>query len=533
MTKRLAAACLFLCASHPAIAAADEKDDIAFIIEEGTQQSEAMVTASELMDGIGPRLTNSANMDRAQDWAIAKFADMGLTNIHREEFEFGYGWDLVDWSATMVSPRPLRMTALPRAWSPPTNGVITGEVVVAPMSKVEHFAEWRGKLAGKMVLISMPGETSESDGPVFKRYTGEDISKKDAFKEETYDPHAWEERLDSAEFKQKLGEFLKAEGAQAMVAMSYRDGMLVHGTGYDFRAGEILAVPAMELAQEDYRRLVRLAQTGKAPTISLSIDASFDTEDTKAANVIADIKGRDAKAGYVMAGAHFDSWFAGDGAADNGAGTIVVMEAARILAQLPKPKRTIRFALWSGEEQGLLGSRAYIEQHLATRPVDTSLAPMAQFRSWGSAWPVTKKPGYDDMKAYFNMDNGGGRFRGIHAESDFGVTPLLSKWLAPFASMDADRVVAGKTGGTDHVYLQRIGLPAYQFIQDPLDYFSRVHHSNLDTLDHLRAEDLRQASVVMAGMLWQAANSDEELPRAGIPTEPKITDPFKVADPNK
>jgi Zn-dependent M28 family amino/carboxypeptidase len=209
-----------------------------------------------------------------------------------------------------------------------------------------------------------------------------------------------------------------------------------------------------------------------------------------------------------------------------------VIEAARLLAKLGiRPKRTIRFALWGGEEQGLLGSRAYIEQHLATRPVDPALKGIASYIAWRNAFPITPKPEYGQLKAYFNMDNGSGRFRGIYIEGNIGAGKLLREWLAPFEMLGADKLVVSKTGGTDHVFMQAIGLPGYQFIQDPLDYESRVHHSSLDTVDHMRADDMRQAAVIMAGMLWQAANSDKELPRAVLPTQPVPTDPFKVRDP--
>jgi Zn-dependent M28 family amino/carboxypeptidase len=279
---------------------------------------------------------------------------------------------------------------------------------------------------------------------------------------------------------------------------------------------------------------VRLARTGAAPEIAITVAARFDESNLRAENVVAEIPGSDPKAGYVMAGAHFDSWIAGDGASDNGAGSVTVLEAARLIAKLGmKPKRTIRFVLWSGEEQGLLGSRAYIEQHLATRPVDPALKGIDSYAAGRNAFPITPKPEYSQLKAYFNMDNGSGRFRGIYSEGNLGAEKLLREWLSPFDMLGADRLVVSKTGGTDHVFMQAIGLPGYQFIQDPLDYDSRVHHSNLDTVDHMRADDMRQAAVIMAGMLWQAANSDKELPRAVLPTQPTPTDPFKVRDPSQ
>ncbi len=528
-----AASLLAVSASLPARAAPDgENAVIARIIDEGMNRSEAMPTASALMDRIGPRLTNSENIRKAQTWAMEQLRKQGLANVHAEQFDFGLGWNLDSYSVAMTSPRPLALTAIPVAWSPPTAGTLHASVVIAPMSREEHFAEWKGKLAGKIVLVSLPGETSESKDPPFERLSDAKIADLDNFTKPVFDPDAAALQVRNRAFQGKLAAFLKAEGALALVKMSYRDGKLVHGEGYDFQPGQTLAVPAVELAQEDYRRLVRLAKTGAAPEIDIAIAARYDSGDLRSANVIAEIPGSDPKAGYVMAGAHFDSWIAGDGANDNGAGSVTVIEAARLIAKLGiKPKRTIRFALWTGEEQGLLGSRAYIEQHLATRPVDPALKGYDSYVAWRNAFPITPKPEYGQLKAYFNMDNGSGRFRGLYTEGNLGADKLLGEWLAPFNMLGANKLVASKTGGTDHVFMQAIGLPGYQFIQDPLDYGSRVHHSSLDTIDHMRADDMRQAAVIMAGMLWQAANSEKELPRAVLPTQPAPTDPFKVRDP--
>ena len=500
----ISAGLLAIAAPLPALAAPDgDSVAIARIIDEGMNRSEAMTTASALMDRIGARLTNSENHRKAESWAMDLLRQRGLANIHAEPFDFGVGWNLDSYAVAMVSPRALPLTAIPVAWSPPTAGTLQAPVVIAPMSREEHFAEWKGKLAGKIVLVSLPGQTSESKDPVFQRYSDADIAELDTYTRPVFDPDAAALQVKNRRFQGKLAAFLRAEGAVALVKMSYRDGKLVHGEGYDFQPGQTLALPAIELAQEDYRRLVRLAKTGPAPEI-----------------------------GYVMAGAHFDSWIAGDGANDNGAGSITVLEAARLIAKLGvKPKRTIRFVLWSGEEQGLLGSRAYIDQHLASRPVDPSLKGIDSYIAWRNAFPITPKPEYGQLKAYFNMDNGSGRFRGIYSEGNLGAEKLLKEWLSPFDMLGADKLVVSKTGGTDHVFMQAIGLPGYQFIQDPLDYESRVHHSNLDTVDHMRADDMRQAAVIMAGMLWQAANSDKELPRAVLPTQPAPTDPFKVRDP--
>lgn len=529
------AALAALIAAVPAPVAADASDaDVAKVIDEGLSRSEVMVTASALMDGIGPRLTNSDNYRKAAEWALGKFGAMGLSNVHKESFEFGQSWNLVSHSARMISPRLINMTAIPVAWSPPTNGALRAPVIVAPMSKEAHFAQWKGKLAGKIVMVSLPGTSSEPTKPAFQRLDAKDIGELDKYDLPNFDPKATDRRVKRSTFPRDLTRFLKEEGALAMIKISYRDGMLVHGEGYGFRPGEGLALPAFEVAAEDYRRLARLAASGPAPEVELAMTARIDDKQTQADNLFAEIPGSDPKAGYVMAGAHFDSWIAGDGAADNGAGSVVVLEAARILSRLGvKPRRTIRFALWAGEEQGLLGSRAYIDQHLVSRPVDPKLTGSAAYSAWSQAWPITPKPGYGDLKAYFNLDNGSGKVRGIYAENNLAAAPMLKKWLAPFAAMGADRVVTSKTGGTDHVYMQAVGLTGYQFIQDPLDYDSRVHHTSIDTVDHLRGDDLRQAATIMAAMLLQAANSDKDLPRPPLPTKPAPTDPFKVADPDE
>jgi Zn-dependent M28 family amino/carboxypeptidase len=316
--------------------------------------------------------------------------------------------------------------------------------------------------------------------------------------------------------------------------MSRLHGSLVHGEGYEYKVGKTPKLPGVELSAEDYRRLARLAKVGE---VKVEIDSRvhFDDSDPKAYNVFGEIPGRDPKAGYVMAGAHLDSWVAADGASDNGAGSAVVMEAARILSSLGvQPKRTIRFALWSGEEQGLHGSAAYIEAHLAKwpKPTDPEVAALGPYFASDGATPEPL-PGFGELAAYFNLDNGSGKIRGIHPEGNFGAAPILREWLSPFASLGANSVVASPTGGTDHVLMSRLGLPAFQFVQDPLDYDSRVHHTNLDTFDHLRPDDLRQASVVLATLLLDAANADAPLPRRTLPTKPATTNPFRYPEPSK
>lgn len=514
-------------------AAANDKQ-IAAIIDEGMNRSEVMLTSHEMMDRIGQRLTNSPNMRRAEAWAIGKFTDYGLSNVRREAFDFGRGWEMIDIEVDMLAPRPLELTAISVAWTPGTNGAIEAPIVVAPMADEGDFDAYRGKLAGKIVLVSLPGTGDEPTKPAFSRYTDKDIGEFDEYQQPSFDPDAPNRRAKRTQWAQKLDSFLAEEGAIAWVSKSYRDGKLLHGSGYRHRVGDTPKVAGIEMAAEDYRRLARLAKTGDAPVLRINSQVRWDDSDTNAYNILADIPGSDPKAGYVMAGAHFDSWAAGDGAVDNGAGSAVVLEAARILKKLGvKPKRTIRFALWAGEEQGLLGSKGYIESHLAHRSIPEGLETFDAYLRWPNAYPIQKLSDYDALKVYFNMDNGSGKFRGIYAEGNFAAKSLLGKWLSPFSMMDAGRVVMNPTGGTDHQFMQAVGIPAFQFIQDPLDYSARLHHTNIDTLDHMRPEDLRQAAVVMAGMLLQAANSDEELPRPPLPTQPSATDPFKYDYPDE
>lgn len=532
MRKSIAAAVAAAALAVPAVLHSADLSMVNRIMDEGFNRSQVMLTAEYLSDQIGPRLTNSPNMRKAETWTQAKFTEWGLSNVHKEPFEFGRGWSIENSSVRMVTPRPITLTAIPIAWTPATNGTVSAPVIVAPMSKVADLDKWKGKLRGKIVLISKPGDGSEPDEPAFKRYTPEDLAKLDRFQQPNYDPAAADRRMKRLDFAKKLDAFLQSEGAVAYATESYRDGKLLHGEGYMFGVGDTPKTPGVQIAAEDYRRLARLAAIGVVPTLEINSDVRFDDSDVNAYNVLADIPGTDKDGSYVMAGAHLDSWVAGDGAADNGAGSAMIMEAARILSTLKvKPKRTIRFALWAGEEQGLLGSLSYVERHFATRgnPNDPKLTGLALYMGWSNRWPITTKPEWSKMAAYFNIDNGSGKLRGIYAENNPAVVPIFREWLAPFNSMGASSVVIRKTGGTDHVFMQAVGVPGFQFIQDPLDYDSRVHHSSIDTFDHLKVGDMRQASVILAAFLWNAANGDA-LPRPPLPTQPTKTDPFQYDD---
>jgi carboxypeptidase Q len=504
------------------------------ISDEGFNHSQVVDTAAYLADEIGGRMTNSPAMRKAEHWTQERFKSWGLKDVRTEPFDFGRGWWIESSHTRMVAPRPIELKAIPLAWTPATNGALVAPIIVAPMANESDFADWKGKLAGKIVLVTWPAPPKDDGEAPFQRLSDAEIAKLDRFEQPTFDPEQRKKRLERFRFRPNLDAFLAQEGAVALVQMSRSEGRLVHGEGYGYRVGKTPKLPGIELAAEDYRRLSRLAKRGE---VRLEIDSKvhFEDADHNAYNVFAEIPGEDPHAGYVMAGAHLDSWVAGDGAADNGAGSAVIMESARILAGVGvHPKRTIRFALWAGEEEGLLGSAAYVEKHLAHRPPptdpsETDLPPYF----FGDNYPVQTLPGFADLVGYFNIDNGSGKVRGIYTEGNFAVVPIFREWLSPFNSMGASAVVSEPTGGTDHVFLSRLGLPAFQFIQDPLDYESRVHHTDLDVFDHLRPLDLRQASVVLATVLMAAANSEKPLPRKVLPTQPSVTDPFAYPDPAK
>ncbi len=521
------------------LAQADDLDlsTINRIVYEGLYHSEIPQTAAYLTDRIGGRLTNSPQMREAERWTQEKFRGWGLSDVRAEGFEFGRGWSYDNVGVRMLTPRLKVLRAIPVAWTPGTPGVVRGQVIVAPLAKERDFERWRGQLRGKVVMVERPQPAPDTAEPVFKRFSNEELAQMDTYPQPHHSVADYARRVKRAALEGKRDAFLAAEGALVWVAPSDFEGGLLAGHGYGyamtgFRVGQTPKVPGIELAAEDYRQLARLAKAGDVPTLELTSEVHFHEDDTQAYNILADLPGRDPKAGYVLAGAHLDSWVASDGAADNAAGSVVVMEAARILAKLKvRPKRGIRFALWNAEEPGLLGSLAYVDRHLASRtPLgDAQIEGLNPYfsRSWFNRWPVTPKPGHAVLSAYFNVDSGSGKVRGLYAEGNLAAAPVLKRWLEPFASMGVDRVVAQGTGGSDHLGFGAVGVPAFELLQDPLDYHSRIHHSSIDSYDHLSITDLKQTAVVLASVLLSAANAEQPLPRMPVPTPPAATDPFE------
>ncbi|HEX9944788.1 MAG TPA: M20/M25/M40 family metallo-hydrolase [Thermoanaerobaculia bacterium] len=492
------------------------------IRDEGFRRSQVMDTLFHLTDVIGPRLTGSPQLKEANEWTRRRFASWGLANAHLEGYPFGRGWSFGACEVRMVSPRQFPLLALPKAWTPATGGPVRGEVMRADLASEKDFPQYQGKLAGKIVLLDGLQEFKEPEDPQFQRFSREELEKMADFEipaEET----DWRKRaVERWRLRRALNQFLEKEKALAAVEASARLNGVVRVTGGgSWEPGESVGVPTLVMAAEHYNEIVRLLDSGRKVELEIDVAARFHDDDLQAYNTVAEIPGTDRKGELVMAGAHLDSWHAGTGATDNAAGSAVVMEAARILKALGvRPRRTIRFVLWSGEEQGYFGSLAYVKQHFATRPEnrDPEQQELPE-RYREETWPLTLKPEHARLAAYFNLDNGSGRIRGIYAEENAAVKPVFEAWLAPFADLGTGTVTLRTTGSTDHVQFDRVGLPGFQFIQDEMDYSTRTHHTNLDTYDHLQREDMMQASVIMAAFLYDAAMRPEPLPRKPLPQE--------------
>ncbi|NVJ98403.1 MAG: M20/M25/M40 family metallo-hydrolase [Alphaproteobacteria bacterium] len=512
---------------------ADDKPDldiISKIRDEGFNHSQVMDTLRHLTDNIGPRLTGTPQMKASNLWTRDQLTKWGLENGRLEGFEFGPGWTWESVDVRMVTPRTDQLYALPISWYPGTEGEITGEVIFAAMSSKEDFEDYRGKLKGKIVLVDAVRpyrDPTELDAEARRQLNEPIVRLTDAElrDEVTYDvpeaPGAGDDFwIEYKSWGYYLSAFLQEEGALAIVRRSPRRNMLVDATGYQYLEGQQPTIPAVRMATEHYDRMVRLLDGEEPVTLSLDVSAKFHTDDMRSYSTLADIPGKGRNPEVVMLGGHLDSWFMGDGAVDNGAGVAVAMEAVRILKAIGvKPKRTIRVGLWGGEEQGYHGSYQYVLDHLATRPARTeeSFQYMEPYTKEYGMFPVVKKPGFEKFSVYFNLDNGSGKIRGVYAEGNAAAAAIFEEWLKPFHDLGAKTVTMNDTGGTDHEVFDDIGLPGFQFIQDPLDYGSRLHHTTLDTYDHAFEKDLKQAAVIMASFVYNAAMREDRFPREPEP----------------
>jgi len=487
------------------------------IRQEGFRNSKVMDLASGLMDYVGPRLTGSPNMKRANEWTRDKLTELGLSNAHLEQWgPFGRGWSFQSCTVRMVSPDVAQLTALPRAWTPGTNGPVRGTSVKIKVEKVEDFEKYKGKLGGKIVLEGDVRELKPHQKLDFERFDEKSLDELSAYAFPGRPRFTREEILKRRDFRRALAKFFAEEKPLAVLVPGNTDfgTFTVQGLG-TAKPNEQFPVPSVVVPAEQYNRLARLVDQKKDVEIEVDVKASYHDDDPNAYNTVAEIPGTDKKGEVVMIGAHLDSWHGGTGATDNGAGSVAAMEAVRILKAIGiAPKRTIRIALWSGEEQGLLGSRAYVAQHFATRPEpadpDEKDLPSSMRKVKG---PLTIKPEHAKLAAYFNMDNGSGKIRGVYMQENAAVRPIFEAWIEPLKDLGMMTLTMRNTGGTDHLSFDDVGLPGFQFIQDELEYETRTHHTNYDVYERLQRDDLAQAAVVMATFVWEAANRPEMLPR--------------------
>ena len=490
---------------------------------EGFRNSKVMELASGLMDSIGERLTGSPNMKRANEWTRDQLTAMGLSNAHLESWgPFGRGWANQYVNVRMTSPDLVPLLAYAKAWTPGTNGVVTGKCIRVTIDDKKDFDKYRGKLAGMIVMLGTDADVKPITEAPYKRLTDDELAK---ISEYEIPPDRMPSRM--AEFRRRqqfvkdMNQFFAEEKVLAVIDHSRGTaggGTVFVQSGGSYKVGETTTIPQLTMASEHWSRIARLLQQKKDVTLEVNVDNKFYDDDPMQYDTIAEIPGTDKKDEVVMLGAHLDSWHAGTGATDNGAGSIVMMEAVRILKALDiKPRRTIRIGLWSGEEEGLLGSQGYVEQHFGSRPPmdDPNMKGMPTLLR-REAGPVTVKPEQAKVSAYFNVDNGTGKIRGIYLQENEAVAPIFDAWMKPFKDLGMTTISMSNTGGTDHHSFDAVGIPGFQFIQDPIEYETRTHHSNMDVYDRLQPDDLKQISVIVASFVYDAAMRDQMLPRKPI-----------------
>ncbi len=496
--------------------------------------SQVMEIMSHLTDDIGPRLTGSPNMKKANEWTRDQFTQWGLVNAHLEPWgTFGRGWAYQLCEVRMVAPDYMQFMAFPEAWTPGTNGSLRADVVRMIATTTADLDKYKGKLAGKIVLFGETRIPDPSEKPLFRRNDADDLARVALFERPSFpgppaqrpggpgNPRA--ELRERQRFAQELPKFFADEKVAAVLDITRvpgEDGTMFVQSGGSYEKGKTMAVPRITIAVEDFGRVARLLDKKVPVEVEMNVEATFYDDDDKAYNTLAEIPGADPnlKDQVVMLGGHLDSWHAGEGATDNGAGSVVAMESVRLLKKLGvQPRRTIRVALWSGEEEGLFGSRGYVKEHFGSRPESTrpeDQAVPAFMRP--PAGPLELKPEQKQISVYFNLDNGAGKIRGIYLQENALVRPIFEKWMEPFRDLGMTTLTMRNTGSTDHVSLDAVGIPAFEFLQDPLDYGTLTHHSNLDVYEHIRPDDLEQASVIEAGFVYNAAMCDEMIPRKPI-----------------
>ncbi|MGB2633532.1 MAG: M20/M25/M40 family metallo-hydrolase [Candidatus Acidiferrum sp.] len=523
----------------------------ASIRTEALSHSHIMEYASALTDDIGPRLTGSPNLKKANEWTRDQLTAMGCANAHLEDWgEFGMGWVQLNTWVRMTSPDHAVFIAQAAPWSPATKGPVSGSAIWVDVKDEKDFDKYKGKLAGKIVLLGDMRDVKPVDKPLFTRYDDDGLKKIEEYPVHVgpgFDRTAYIHR---AEFREKVGKFLASEQTAAVLLPS-RDGQNNGGSGgtiFDdngsafgiqvYHRDQANPLPLAVTAIENYGRVYRLLKANVPVTLEVNIESQFTGDHEHGFDTIAEIPGTDPalKDEVVMLGGHLDSWISATGATDNGAGTVVAMEVMRILTTLHiKPRRTIRVALWTGEEQGLFGSQGYVKQHFGDIPRSTD-PDQLKVGEWMRkiTGPIQVKPEQEKISGYFNVDNGSGKIRGIYLQQNAAVGPIFQQWMEPLKDVGVTAITLRNTGGTDHLSFDAVGIPGFQFIQDPLDYGERTHHSNMDTYERLQPDDLAQAAFVEAIFVYNTAMRDQMLPRKPFPhpeLEQQLQQPLKDVMP--
>jgi carboxypeptidase Q len=515
------------------------------IRDEGLNHSHVMEFATALMDGIGPRLTGSPNLAKANAWTRDTLTKIGLENARLEDWgEFGLGWQQMNTWAHMTTPDTAILIVQATPWSPSTPGPVTGDVVYVNIQTEKDFDQYKGKLEGKVVLFGAMREVPPVEKPLFERYTDKDLEDIAEYQVNAggggLPPEMqarMAERMARMRLIDRIAQFFADEKVAAVIEPS-RDGKNGGGSGgtlFDdngatlgrtpYLADKRVKIPVVVAAIESYGRLYRLTQNHAPVSVEINVETKFTGDHEHGYDTVAEIPGTDPtlKDQVVMVGGHLDSWIGGTGATDNGAGTVVAMEAVRILKALDvKPRRTIRIALWTGEEEGIFGSKGYCTIHFGSAA--TSTAPdqmqLPEFMRRATG-PLEVKPEQKLISAYFNVDNGTGKIRGVYTQGNAAIAPIFAQWIAPLKDLGVTTITNRNTGGTDHLSFDAVGIPGFQFIQDMLDYESRTHHSNEDVVERLLPADLKQIATVEAIFLYNAAQRDQMLPRKPLPQPDK------------
>jgi hypothetical protein len=477
------------------------------IKEEGFQRSRVMEIMSWLTDVYGPRLTNSPGFRKAGDWAVKEMTSWGLVNVKLQPFgPFGRGWANDKFYMMATTPGgSLPVIGYAQAWTSSTNGVVSGDAVFATIDTPEDIATWKGKLKGKFLLSTAMPDVPALFEPQAQRYTQDQLQDLERETDSAGRGRGGRGvfaggRGGAPGFAQVRTQFLKDEGVLAIVTPGRGTGGTVFtGGGASREVGAPETVPAVTIAVEHYGRILRTLQKDQPVRIEMEVKNTF-YDDPTSFNVVGEIPGTDKADEVVMLGAHFDSWHSGTGATDNAAGSAVMMEAMRILKQSGLPlRRTVRIGLWGGEEQGLIGSRQYVTEMFADR---TTMAV---------------KPAHAKFAGYFNVDNGTGAIRGVYLQGNEAVAPIFESWMKPFNNLGMNTLTIRDTGGTDHQAFDAVGLPGFQFVQDPVEYGTRTHHSNMDVYERIQEEDMRKNAVIVASFVYFTANRDQMLPRKPLP----------------